>query len=137
MLNQEAEPEEKNAVQAVIEMAEKEVARLEKQIEEILGEDDGADNPVLEDIYERIEAMDPATFETRACTLLSGLGFTTQQMAKHTKDMSGGWRMRVALARALFIRPTVLLLDEPSKYFIGVTCQRQGSRDLIHFSLFL
>ncbi|KAG2172872.1 hypothetical protein INT43_000222 [Umbelopsis isabellina] len=122
LLNQEAEPEEKNAVQAVIEMAEAEVARLEKKVEEMLTEDDGADNPLLEDMYERIESLDPATFETRACTLLSGLGFTTQQMAKHTKDMSGGWRMRVALARALFIRPTVLLLDEPTNHLDLEAC---------------
>ncbi|KAJ2958537.1 hypothetical protein NQZ79_g5890 [Umbelopsis isabellina] len=122
LLNQEAEPEAKNAVEAVIEHAEKEVARLEKEVEELLGQEDGADNPILEDIYERIDGLDPSTFETRACTLLAGLGFTTAQMAKNTEDMSGGWRMRVALAKALFIRPTVLLLDEPTNHLDLEAC---------------
>ncbi|KAI9262790.1 P-loop containing nucleoside triphosphate hydrolase protein [Sporodiniella umbellata] len=116
LLNQEAEPSDRNAIQSVIDSAQAEVARLERQVEELLGEEDGGDNPLLDDIYERIEQMDPATFETRACTLLSGLGFSTTQMAKATKDMSGGWRMRVALARALFIKPTLLLLDEPTNH---------------------
>ncbi|OZJ04920.1 hypothetical protein BZG36_02635 [Bifiguratus adelaidae] len=122
LLNQEAEPEDKNAVEAVIEHAQKEVARLEKEIEDILVTDEGAENPVLDDIYERIEELDPATFETRACTLLAGLGFSTQQMAKKTRDMSGGWRMRVALARALFVRPTLLLLDEPTNHLDLEAC---------------
>ncbi|KAL1914323.1 uncharacterized protein VTP21DRAFT_9016 [Calcarisporiella thermophila] len=122
LLNQEAEPEDVDAIQAVIGAAQKEVERLEKQSEDILSEPDGADNPLLEDIYERIEDLDPTTFETRACTLLNGLGFTPELMKKKTKDMSGGWRMRVALARALFIRPTLLLLDEPTNHLDLEAC---------------
>ncbi|KAG2223357.1 hypothetical protein INT45_002852 [Circinella minor] len=121
LLNQEAEPSDMNAVEAVIDHARNEVARLEKQVEDILSDED-ADNPLLDDLYERIEQMDPDSFETRACTLLYGLGFTTQQMAKMTRDMSGGWRMRVALARALFIRPTLLLLDEPTNHLDLEAC---------------
>ncbi|CAO3597805.1 unnamed protein product [Absidia cylindrospora] len=122
LLNQEAEPSDSDAVECVISSAQKEVARLEKQVEDLLGEEDGADNPLLDDIYERIESMDPATFEVRACTLLSGLGFSTAQMKKATKDMSGGWRMRVALARALFIKPTLLVLDEPTNHLDLEAC---------------
>ena len=51
--------------------------------------------------------------QVRAAELLHGLGFSKTMMARQTKDMSGGWRMRVALARALFAAPTLLLLDEP------------------------
>merc|ERR1719456_376865 len=60
--------------------------------------------------------MDPHTFESKAAELLYGLGFGPQMMAKATKDMSGGWRMRVSLAQALFIQPTLLLLDEPTNH---------------------
>jgi len=56
-------------------------------------------------VYERLDALDAATAEVRARSILSGLGFTHEMQSKKTRDFSGGWRMRVSLARALFIQP--------------------------------
>jgi ATPase subunit of ABC transporter with duplicated ATPase domains len=54
-------------------------------------------------IYERLEEMDASTAEYRASSILAGLGFTPAMQAKRTREFSGGWRMRIALSRALFI----------------------------------
>ena len=59
----------------------------------------------------RLEALDASTTEARAAQLLHGLGFTKTMQQKRTRDFSGGWRMRIALARALFVDPTFLILD--------------------------
>ena len=71
----------------------------------------------MENIYERLEALDASAAKARATSILHGLGFTTQMQHMKTREFSGGWRMRVALARALFL-PTVecLILDEPTNH---------------------
>ena len=78
--------------------------------------EEGPEDPRLEAIYEKLEKIDPSTFEKRAGELLFGLGFSQTMMARMTKDMSGGWRMRVALAQALFVGPMLLVLDEPTNH---------------------
>lgn len=60
--------------------------------------------------------MDASTAEKRAAEILFGLGFNKNMQEKKTRDFSGGWRMRIALARALFMNPTILLLDEPTNH---------------------
>ena len=109
-----------SALEAVMSVDE-ERAKLEAEAEalnDLIAEDDTNDAAVdrLTSVYERLEQMDADTAETRASTILSGLGFTAYKQKQPTNSFSGGWRMRIALARALFIEPTLLLLDEPTNH---------------------
>lgn len=115
LLAEEAQPSEESALDYVINSAKEEVARIEAKSDDILTEE-GPQSEVLQDLYDRLDELDPSTFESRASTILCGLGFNSETIKKKTKDMSGGWRMRVALAKALFIQPTMLLLDEPTNH---------------------
>jgi ATP-binding cassette subfamily F protein 2 len=121
LLNEGAPPTELGALEWVVREAENELARLEKLAEDIL-EKDGPESPLLDEIYERQEQMDPSTFQVRASLILTGLGFNKKTINKKTKDMSGGWRMRVALGKALFVKPSLLLLDDPTAHLDLEAC---------------
>lgn len=121
LLNEPAEATEYSALEYVVREAEMELKRLEDLVEDIIVKD-GPENPALEGLYEKIDEMDPSTFEPRAAVILTGLGFNSVTIKKHTKDMSGGWRMRVALAKALFVKPTLLLLDDPTAHLDLAAC---------------
>ena len=79
------------------------------------GEND-ADQPDLHLLYERMEAIDGFTAESRASRLLHGLGFAADEYSNPVNSFSGGWRMRLNLARALMCRSDILLLDEPTNH---------------------
>jgi len=114
-LEEEEKPMKKTALECVVEMAQAKLKRLESMVEVFI-EEEGPDAEIVLDFYAMIDDMEPETFVPRASKLLAGLGFGEAMMAKYTEDMSGGWRMRVALAKCLFARPTLLLLDEPTNH---------------------
>ena len=109
------------ALQAVMESND-EIALLEAKAEQLNNamadaeeEEQLSIQAQLEGVYDRLDQLDASSAESRATTILHGLGFTLTMQQQNTCEFSGGWRMRVALARALFLQPELYVS-------LGVCC---------------
>ncbi|OJJ44822.1 hypothetical protein ASPZODRAFT_121297 [Penicilliopsis zonata CBS 506.65] len=108
-----AEQEKITKELAAIEAERSSLADTSKDAARLDHEREGLDI-TLSDIHAKLAEMESDKAESRAASILAGLGFSPERQQYATKTFSGGWRMRLALARALFCEPDLLLLDEPS-----------------------
>lgn len=119
-VEQEVEGNDTSALDSVLECDQERSnllsreAKLQAEIEKAEGKNGDALGEELGRVYEAMRAAEVDKAPSRASGILSGLGFSVERQSWPTKAFSGGWRMRLALARALFSKPDLLLLDEPT-----------------------
>jgi ATP-binding cassette subfamily F protein 1 len=115
LVEQEIIGDDRSALEAVV-AADEELTALRAEQARLEASNDADDNERLVEVYEKLNLRDSDAARARASKILAGLGFDQAMQARSTKSFSGGWRMRISLARALFMQPTLLLLDEPTNH---------------------
>lgn len=121
LLDREMEASDLTALEAVMAVDDQRL-RLEAEAELLATQDSPEAEQRLSDVYERLDALDSDLAQVRAASILHGLGFTKEMQSMKTREFSGGWRMRISLARALFSEPTFLILDEPTNHLDLEAC---------------
>ncbi|CAL8297155.1 unnamed protein product [Lota lota] len=118
LCEQEVIADDTPAVQAVLKADTRRLKLLEEErmLQALLEKGEDSVTERLDKVYEELRAIGAAAAEARARRILAGLSFTPEMQNRPTKKFSGGWRMRVSLARALFMEPTLLMLDEPTNH---------------------
>lgn len=111
-VNQETPALNTPAIEYVID-GDREYRQLQAELAKANENDDGH---AIATLHGKLDAVQAWTIQSRAASLLNGLGFSQEQLQRPVSDFSGGWRMRLNLAQALICRSDLLLLDEPTNH---------------------
>ncbi len=119
LCEQEVQADEKTALEILLISDKKRLSLIEEQKRLESQLETSSDNDLqdkLRHVYDELKAINADAAEPKARRILAGLGFSPEMITRPSKSFSGGWRMRISLARALYIEPTLLMLDEPTNH---------------------
>jgi len=109
-----------DSILSVAMQAFEEAVEIEKKIEKVLHKMETAyEDSLVEELsklQEKYEVLDGYALQSKAEEILEGIGFSTEDLHRPLQEFSGGWRMRVMLAKLLLEKPALLLLDEPTNH---------------------